>query len=145
MHDRGVEVTTALLADAATVENGKLYVHGGGWSVINTRELPVTHASMALALIFRVEYSEALSDHAISIELLDEDDQAIGARVDGVIHVGHPPRTRPGTPAFVPQAIRFNLLRFEREGGYRFRVSVSGEEIASVPFRLLRQQKAPGQ
>ena len=133
-----VEVATAMLADAATVENGKLYVHGGAWSVINARSFPVTHPSLALALVFRVEYTEALEDHPIAIELLDEDDHALGPRIDGVIHVGHPPRMKPGTPAFVPQAIRFNLVPFEREGGYRFRVTVDGEEIASVPFRVLQ-------
>lgn len=139
-----MEVTTAMLADAASVENGKLYVHGGAWSVINTRELPVTHPSMALALVFRVEYTEALEDHPIAIELLDEDDQSLGPRIDGIIHVGHPPRMRPGTPSFVPQAIRFNNISFEREGGYRFRVSVRDEEVASVQFRVLRspQQQA---
>lgn len=139
-----VEVTTAMLADAATVENGKLYVHGGAWSVINARDFPVTHPSMALALVFRVEYTEALEDHPIVIELLDEDDRPVGPRIDGIIHVGHPPRMRPGTPSFVPQAIRFNSLRFERDGGYRFRVAVHDEEVASVPFRVVRspQQQA---
>ncbi|HEX6262417.1 MAG TPA: hypothetical protein VF097_06175 [Actinomycetota bacterium] len=133
-----MEVTTAMLADAATVENGKLYVHGGAWSVINVRELPVTHPSMALALVFRVEYTEALEDHPIVIELLDEDDQPVGPRIDGIIHVGHPPRMPPGTPSFVPQAIRFNNIRLEREGGYRFRVTVRDDEVASVQFRVLR-------
>lgn len=132
-----MEVTTAMLADAAAVESGKLYVHGGAWSVLNAAEFPVTHPSMALALVFRVEYTEALEDHPVVIELLDEDDQPLGPRIEGLINVGHPPRTRPGTPTFVPQAIRMNLLRFEREGGYRFRVSVDDAEVASVPFRVL--------
>jgi hypothetical protein len=134
-----MDVTTAMLADAASVENGKLYVHGGGWSIIHTTQLPVVHPTMALALVFRVEYTEALEDHPIAIELLDEDDTQLGPRIDGIIHVGHPPRTRPGTPAFVPQALRFNLLRFEREGGYRFRVTTGDDEVASVPFRVALQ------
>jgi hypothetical protein len=134
-----MEVSTAMLADAAAVENGKLYVHGGGWSVINATQLPVVHPTMALALVVKVEYTEALEDHPITIDLLDEDDQAIGPKVEGIIHVGHPPRTRPGTPAFVPQAIRFNMIRFEREGGYRFRIIVRDEEVASIPFRVSLQ------
>jgi hypothetical protein len=139
-----VKVTTAMLADAASVENGKLYVHGGGWSVINAAQLPVAHPTMALALVFRVEYTEALEDLPVTIDLLDEDDHPLGPRVEGIIHIGHPPRTRPGTPAFVPQAIRFNMVQFEREGGYRFRVMVREEEVASVPFRVSLQPR-PGQ
>lgn len=136
-----MEVASAMLADAASVENGKLFIHGGGWSVIHAKELPVTHPMLALALVFRVEYTEALEDHPIAIELLDEDDQSLGPRIDGVIRVGHPPGTRPGTPAFVPQAIRFNLIRFEREGGYRFRITAGEKELASIPFRLSLQRQ----
>lgn len=134
-----------MLADAATVENGKLYVHGGGWSVIHSRDFPVTHPSMSLALVFRVEYTEALEDHPVTIELLDEDDREMGPVVRGTINVGHPPRMKPGTPAFVPQAIRLNLITFEQEGGYRFRISVDGEEIASMPFRVMQSQGPGGQ
>ena len=132
-----MELTTALLADAASVENGKLYVHGGAWSVINAGDLPVTHPSISLALVFQVEYTEALENHTVTVDLLDEDDQPLGPRIEGTIQVGHPPGTRPGTPSFIPQALRFNLVRFEREGGYRFRVLADGRELASVPFRLV--------
>jgi hypothetical protein len=132
-----MELTTALLADAASVDNGKLYVHGGAWTVINAADLPVTHPSIALALVFRVEYTEALENHQVAVELLDEDDQPLGPRVEGTIQVGHPPGTRPGTPASVPQALRFNLITFQREGGYRFRVLTDGRELASIPFRLV--------
>lgn len=137
-----MQVTTALLADAATVENGKLYVHGGGLTVFHAKQLPVTHPSMALALVFRVEYTEALRDHEITIELLDEDDHRIGSPISLLLNVGHPPRTPPGTPMFVPQAIRMNLVRFEREGGYRFRVRAGSGELASVPFRVALRPRA---
>lgn len=137
-----MEIASAMLADMASVENGKLFIHGGGWSVVNTTELPVTHSSLTLALIFRVEYNEALEDHPVTIDLLDEDDTALGPRVEGVIRVGHPPGTRPGTPSFVPQALRFNMIRFESEGGYRFRVSAGEEELASVPFRVSLQKRS---
>jgi hypothetical protein len=135
-----MNVTAALIADAARVESGKLYVHGGAWDVIYSdpsSSFPVTHPTMALALNLRVEYNEALTDIPLIVELLDEDDNSLGPRIEGVIHVGHAPRTVPGTPAFVPQAITFNMLQFDRFGGYRFRISSVSEELASVPFRLL--------
>jgi len=132
-----MELSTALLADAASVENGKLYIHGGAWTVINAADLPVTHPSISLAMVFRVEYTEALENHSVVVDLLDEDDTPLGPRIEGTIQVGHPPGTRPGTAAFVPQALRFNLVRFEREGGYRFRVETDGRELASIPFRVI--------
>lgn len=131
-----MDVTTAMLADAARVEGGKLFIHGGGWDTIQVPELPFTQPTMALALIFRVEYDEALNDIPIVIELVDEDERSMGPRIEGVINAGHPPRTRPGTPTFQPLAMTFNLLSFEHEGGYRFKVTSGEYELASIPFRV---------
>jgi len=125
-----------MLADAASVEGGKLFVHGGGWDVINVGTIPATHPTMALVLILRIEYNEALADIPLVIELLDEDDKPLGPRIEGVINTGHPPRTRRGTPTFHPLAMAFKMLSFEHEGSYRFRVTSGDSELASVPFRV---------
>ena len=131
-----MEATAAMLADAASVENGKLYVHGGGWDVINVGTTPTLHPTMTLVLILRIEDSEALADIPIVIELLDEDDQPFGPRIEGVVNAGHPPRTRRGTPIFHPLTMPFKMIPFEHEGGYRFRVTSGEDELASVPFQV---------
>ncbi|TMK87338.1 MAG: hypothetical protein E6G44_00360 [Actinobacteria bacterium] len=135
-----MRATAALLADAARVENGKLYVHGGAWDTIAVDAFPATHPTMALVLVYRVEYSEALTDWPIVVELLDEDDRPVGPRLDGTINAGHPPGTIRGSPVFIPQSITMNLLPFEKGGGYRFRVSSGDSELASVPFRVTSQR-----
>jgi hypothetical protein len=131
-----MEVTTAMLADAASVEGGKLFVHGGAWDTIYVAAIPAVHPNMALVLVFRIGYDEALNDIPITIELIDEDDQPFGPRIQGVINAGHPPRSRRGTPTFHPLAMSFPMLPFEHEGGYRFRISSADGEIASVPFQV---------
>jgi hypothetical protein len=131
-----MEVTTAMLADAASVEGGKLFVHGGAWDTVYVAAVPAVHPAMALVLVFRIGYDEALNDIPITIELIDEDDQPFGPRVQGIINAGHPPRSRRGTPTFHPLAMTFSMLPFEHEGGYRFRVSSADDEIASVPFQV---------
>src|SRR5437660_1761291 len=118
-----------MLADDAAVLDGKLYVFGGGWDSVQVASVPVTLARVALALVVRVEYNEALRDLPIQIELLDEDDQRLGPPIQGFLNAGHAPRTRPGTPVFVPQALRFENLRIEAPGGYRFRVSSEDDEL----------------
>lgn len=132
-----MQVTVAMLADAARVESGKLYVHGGAWDSITAASFPTTHPTLALAIVLRVEYSEALQDIPVLIELLDEDDQPFGPRLEGTINTGHAPGIRPGTPSSVPQAITLPMLTFDSPGGYRFRVSSGDEELASVPFRVV--------
>lgn len=131
-----MKVTTAMIADAARVEGGKLFVHGGGWDRINVVGLPALHPTLALALIFEVGYDEALTDHELMIQLLDEDDRPLGPGISGTINVGHPPRSKRGAPTHVPQAITIQLIQFERAGRYRFKVTVGEQELASVPFEV---------
>jgi hypothetical protein len=131
-----MQVTTAMLADAASVERGKLFIHGGGWDNIDVGSIPATHPTMALVLILQIDYSEALADIPIVIELLDEDDKPLELRLEGKINAGHPPRTRRGTPTFHPLALPFNMLTFQHEGGYRFKVTSGDNELASIPFRV---------
>jgi len=131
-----MNATAAFLADAAQVQGGKLYVHGGGWDTIYAGSEPATHPTMALVLLFRVEYSEALTDMPIEIQLLDEDENPAGVQLQQKLNVGHAPGSKPGTPSFVPQALTFNMLTFPRLGGYQFRILAGAKELASVPFRV---------
>ncbi|HLZ94270.1 MAG TPA: hypothetical protein VKT20_02950 [Candidatus Dormibacteraeota bacterium] len=133
-----MELARALIADAAIVQGGKLYVHGGGWDGIQANALPVTHPSLALAYVMRIEYSEAMTDIPIVIELLDEDEKSLGIKVEGNVRVGHPPIAQPGDPLFVPQAVTFNMLQFAKFGTYRFRISSGRTTIGEAAFRVLQ-------
>jgi hypothetical protein len=135
-----MEVTSAMLADAAAVAGGKLYVHGGGWDSISVESLPAVHPSMAVVWVFRVEYAEALQDIPCSVELVDEDGASLDVRLEAVINVGHPPGSRPGAPTFMPLQWTLNLLNLPRAGGYRFRICVGENELASVPFRVIQRR-----
>lgn len=139
-----MNLVAALLADAAVVERGKLYIHGAGWDTIWTAALPTTHPAMALALLFRVEYSEALKDLPIAIDLVDEDNQPVGVRIQGNINVGRAAGTNPGDPIFVPQAITLNMLNLPKMGGYEFRVTSGDAHLGSVVFRVSPANSLPG-
>jgi hypothetical protein len=141
LHCTTMELTRTMIADAAVVQAGKLYIHGGGWDGIQANALPVTHPSLAIAFVMRVEYSEALTDIPILIELLDDENPA-GPRLEGTIRVGHPAMAQPGNPIFVPQAVTFNALQFTSYATYRFRVSSAGRVLGESLFRIL--QTSPG-
>jgi hypothetical protein len=135
-----MEVTSSMLADAAAVAGGKLYVHGGGWDSISVESLPAVHPSMAVVWVFQVEYAEALQDIPFSVELVDEDNASLDVRLEAVINVGHPPGSRPGAPTFMPLQWTLPLLNLPRAGGYRFRICVGENELASVPFRVIQRR-----
>jgi uncharacterized protein DUF6941 len=139
-----MQLIAAMIADAAVVEKGKLYIHGGGWDTIWAGQVPATHASLTLALLFRIEYSEALTDIPISIELVDEDGNGIGVpTVAGKVNVGHAPGTKPGWPVFLPQALTFPMLRLPKIGGYSFRITSGSRELGSAVFRVAPLSEIP--
>jgi hypothetical protein len=140
-----MDLVAALVADAAVVERGKLYIHGAGWDTVWAASFPTTHPTMALALLFRIEYSEALTDIPIAIELLDDDDQPVGGiKVEGKINVGHAPGTKPGAPIFVPQAITVPMLQFAKEGSYTFRITTGTRVLGTAVFRVASAASIPG-
>jgi hypothetical protein len=138
-----MKVTTAMLADAARVESGKLYVHGGGWDRVTAAGFPTVHPGLAVVLVFRIEYDEALTDIPIAVILDTEDGVAVGPQVDGMISAGHPPGTKRGAPAFHPLAITFNGIQFEAAGGFQFRVVGGDEELVRIPFTVQEMRRPP--
>jgi hypothetical protein len=138
-----MNVTAAMLADAASVCEGKLFIHGGGWDTVHVGGFPTIHPRMSLAFVIRLEYSEALVDIPIRVELLDEDESPAGIRIDGMLNAGHPAGMQPGSPLFIPQALPMSMLQFTKPGQYRFKVSSGERELASVPFRLAQLPGPP--
>jgi hypothetical protein len=92
-----------MLADAAQAVAGKLYILGGGWSVI------VAGAPFALAIKIEVPYSRGTDKHVWKLSLVDLDGNAVLAPsvpdgeqkpivFDGDFCTGIPPHITPGTP-----------------------------------------------
>jgi hypothetical protein len=129
-----------MLADAAVVQGGKLYIHGGGWDTLWVETLPATQPAMAFAWIFELEDAEALEELRFVVELLDEDDAPTGPRLEAALNAGHPPGSRPGAPVFIPLQWTLNLVELPRAGGYRVRIHVGERELASVPFRVVQRR-----
>jgi hypothetical protein len=103
---------TMLLADAAQVADGKLYVLGGGWDVIGPQIGPT-----AIAMLMQVPWDQTNRRHRWRLELVDSDGEPVvvptpmGGQepitVGGEFEVGRPPGIPPGTPISVPSAINF--------------------------------------
>lgn len=101
-----------LLADAAQESGGKLYVLGGGWSIVK-RSGPM---SMALAIKIEVPWADANARHEIVAELLNEDGaQAVSngrpVRMEGALEVGRPAGIPAGTALDAPLALTLRRIR----------------------------------
>jgi hypothetical protein len=136
----------ALLVDAVDEANGKLYVHGGGWSVWWAETVPAVLPRLGIAAVVAVPYTATNEAHPFSVHLLDEDGtlMALGETADGPVHriqgefnVGRPPELPPGDEQPVPIAVNLGGIVLPAVGRYSFVIEVDGVEEARLPFRVL--------
>jgi hypothetical protein len=133
-----MRLTTAMLADAAQVQGGKLFVLGGGFDTISARTVPVVHRSLTLAMVAEVDPDERHRDLEIAIALVDEDGQALDVEAKGKLRVGAPPNLPPGSASIVPIVSPFYNIRFPDAKGYAFVINFEEEELARVRFRVVK-------
>lgn len=129
---------TLLLCDSADEVGGKLYVLGGGWSLLQAPNTPV---NMALAILIAVPWDQANRRHTVAARLMTDDgepftmgDQQVVA--SGELEVGRPAGMKPGFPLNTPVALKFNGLVMP-PGGYRWEFEVDGTIMATAPFRVI--------
>jgi hypothetical protein len=132
-----VRLTTAMLADAAQVQGGKLYILGGGFEMIRARSMPVIHRNINLALIVEVGPDERNQDLDLLIDLIDEDGKAIGVQAKGRLRVKDQPNLPPGAPSVVPLVSPFYNVRFPEAKGYAFVIRHEGVELGRVRLRVV--------
>lgn len=126
-----------MLADAAQQADGKLYILGGQWDRLTVANFPTQHPTMAVVLVLRVEYSEALDHHQLEVQLtLDGEPKDPRAMVQFV--TGHAPGQIRGTPSFVPLALTFNNVVFEGPGRYEWVIRTDGDVCGRVPIEVVQ-------
>lgn len=131
-----MKLTSAMLADAAQVTAGKLYVLGGAFDTITARSFPVVYRSLAVVLVAEVGPGDRNRDLALKISLVDEDGADMGVESVGNLRVGAPSSLPAGAATVVPLVGAFGNIRFPRAGGYLFLVEHEGTELAAIPFRV---------
>jgi hypothetical protein len=132
-----MRLTTAMLADSAQVQGGKLYVLGGGFETIRAKSLPVVHRNINLALIVEVGPEERHRDLDLVIDLIDEDGQPLGVQAKGRLRVGAQPALPPGASSLVPLVSPFYNVRFPEAKGYTFVVRHGDDELGRIRLRVV--------
>lgn len=109
-----------LLADSAQAVAGKLYILGGGWSIIGPDPTP-----MAIAVKIEVPWDETNKKHEIRLELIDSDGHGFVPEgedepivLNAGFEVGRPAGVKVGTPIDLPFAV--NLGPIPLVGGERY-------------------------
>ncbi|MFN8559031.1 MAG: hypothetical protein U0531_17380 [Dehalococcoidia bacterium] len=90
-----MEVEWLILADAAQVVGGKLYLLGGGWKVLNVSAGFPVQQRCAVAVSFEAPWNETNVPQQVEVEVATEDGRTL-AKMEGQFEVGRPPGIPPG-------------------------------------------------
>lgn len=122
---------TILLADYAEVINNKLYIMGGGWSVVNQKTGPT-----AIALKLEVPWNETNRKHSLKLELLDSDFHSVTVQtpagelplvINGDFEVGRPAGLIQGVPLDLVAAFNIGSISLLPGKRYIWKLSIGGE------------------
>jgi hypothetical protein len=140
-----MQVEFVMLADAAQVSGGKLYLLGGAWNLYRAASFP-TQAPLALVASILVDRSEAGSRHPVRLTLADEAGIPIIPPLDWTVEVGRPEGTDPTIPQRSLLAVNTSV-QLPRAGRYSFTVT-AGTATRSVWFDAIfvgtKVESAPG-
>jgi hypothetical protein len=124
-----------MICDWAESLNGKLYVHGGGW----TRIIAGAPVPMAIAGLIHVPYSHTNEARSVTVRVLTEDGEGFpeGNNIEFTLpfEVGRPPGMKKGEESALAFAVRIPQIIFN-PGGYQVEAQIDGEDsaCASEPF-----------
>lgn len=132
-----------MLCDSAQVADGKLYVLGGGWSVMNIVD-PSLPFFVNAAIDLAIPWDMGNRPIKVALEIVDEDGQPAEPqtpegqlRVEGEIVAGRPPTARAGVPLHVPLVIPFPPIVGLTAGGYVVQLLIDGKPVESAQFQLV--------
>jgi hypothetical protein len=132
-----LEIDFLILADAAQVADGKLYLMGGGWDRIAVNGLPVIQAA-GIAVGVLVPWSETNTPRTLTLAIEDEDGGEVLPQVGVRVEVGRPPGLAGGADQRV--MVAFNAqLALQRLGDY-----VISAALDAGSQKRLRFSVAPG-
>lgn len=126
-----------LIADAAQVVDGKLYVLGGGWERLTVQQLPVTR-TIEIATRVIVPWTETNRQLTFQLELVTEDGEALlNPAATPSVTVGRPVHLREGSDQAVPLVLKVGGVSIKNAGRFVFTLSYDGGELARTAFEVL--------
>ncbi|HUZ53666.1 MAG TPA: hypothetical protein VMU94_14225 [Streptosporangiaceae bacterium] len=138
------EIEYVMNADHAEAINGKLYLHGAGWTDLVQPMGPggqpaIVHLGVGVSIM--IGWNETNRRFPLTITITHEDGAEL-TRVEAQIEAGRPPGIPPGSSFRSVLAIAANI-QFPKPGSYRLAAELDGE-TRTVVFRVHRQVQVDG-
>jgi hypothetical protein len=131
-----MEIDFLILADAAQVADGKLYLLGGGWDRLAVQALPAMQmAGIAVGVL--VPWAETNTPRSLTLTVEDDDGGTVVPPLTVRVEVGRPP----GLPAGAEQRVMVALnaqLALPRLGGYVITAALEGGAQRRLRFGVVQ-------
>ncbi len=135
-----MDVTLALLADAANVTaDGKLNILGV-FNALGASSFPVVHPQMALVLRFEATRAEEGKTRQIELQLADSDGQKL-FKIGAQLMV---PSAPPGSPIRLNHILMLNNVQFPKAGDYVINVLVGDDQKAGIDLKIVEVRQPQG-
>lgn len=134
-----MEALFFILADAAQVVDGKLYMLGGAWNRLLTDTLP-QNRSCAVAVGLELAPFDVGQRHSLRLVLTgggEEDERDLG---QGEFELGFPANAPVEPPSRFTAAFPL-MLKLEREGAFLVSLYVDGSVVAKATFGVVQQPR----
>jgi hypothetical protein len=143
-----MDIDYVILADGAMAVQGKHFLLGAGWDSIFAAGFPLSYPSIGVAVRLRGARGAVAHQHALAIDVVDEDDRSILPNPPGPLQatVGteQPPEPAPGRDFVLCVAFTLAGVTFPRPGPYAVVVRLDGEPAAQSPFMVVQAPTQAG-
>lgn len=133
-----MDVAYFVLADAAQVVDGKLYLIGGGWDIIWFNQFPAAHP-FAICMGIRVPWNLTNMPHTMKILIETADGQGLG-EIKGNFEVGKPAGLAQGSSQLINLAFP-STLQAQGIGRFRIRAFIDDAVIDELAFGVVQRQQ----
>ena len=130
------EIEYIVNADHAEAINGKLYLHGVGWTDLLQPTSPtgqpgIVHLGIGVSVL--IGWNETNRRFPLKITITHEDGAEL-TRVDALVEAGRPPGIQPGSDFRSVLALSANI-QFPRPGTYQLSAEL-GDQKRTAAFRI---------
>jgi hypothetical protein len=129
-----MEVPNAYLADAARVENGKLFVLGAGITILYRTEFPAA-PDVVVVFTLRHHAAEVGRTRRLRLSIHNADGAQVGDTLEAeMIPQGLPPGMPSGCPMESPFVFGLGGPIFPGPGMYEVQILIDDNPARSIPF-----------
>lgn len=128
-----MELQFLMLADAAEVSGGKMFILGGGWNVFYNNQRQGSHVTM-LAAALSLGWAELGNEHTFVVDL-EEAGQRLGQIASGTFSM-----PKPTGDSFVKHQTFMLAVPIEvtvKPGSFRVKLVVDGKALGSVNYSVV--------